>query len=141
MIDRRADADVLPVWPAPASFSIYCTILLIGVYASTCYWNLAPDPEALSSSISFTSNTTLSAVSETISACWCDFNGGALLKPRILLKYVASSNCTVAASKHIKPLPLDDAVKDLTPVRWLSNAVDNLSKGFTESLLGIKVTL
>ena len=121
--------------------SIYCTVLLLGVYASTCYWNLAPASETLLASLSLPKNTTLSAASETISACWCDFNGGALLKPRILLKNVASSNGTVATSQHIKFLPLDEVLINLAPIRWLATAIDNLSKGYTESLLGIKVTL
>lgn len=88
-----------------------------------------------------TSNTTLSTISETVSACWCDFNGGALLKPRILIRGAGGSNCSTVASKQVGTLPLEDAVKDLKAVRWLSNAVDSLSSGFTESLLGIKLTL
>lgn len=121
--------------------SVYCTILLIGVYVSTCYWNLAPAAETISSSISIASNATLSAASERISACWMDFNGGAILKPRMLVKGASSGNCSLSSPYQAEDLPLEAATKDLAVVRWLDNSIDKISKSFTESLLGIKLTL
>ncbi|KAK9896249.1 hypothetical protein P389DRAFT_76700 [Cystobasidium minutum MCA 4210] len=121
---------------------VYCTILLIGVYVSTCYWNLAPaTAESISSSISLASNTTITNASEAISACWMDFNGGALLRPRMLLRNASTSSCSLSNASYTKTLPLEEATKDLAAVRWLSNGIDKISKGFTEDLLGIKLTL
>lgn len=59
----------------------------------------------------------------------------------MLLQNVVARNSSEATTTNVKKLPLDAILQELPVVRSLSNAIDRLSQSFTESLLGIKVTL
>jgi hypothetical protein len=122
-------------------YSIYCSLLLLGVFTSTCYWNLAPATDSLLTSLA-SSGTSSTSIPAFISACWCDFNGGALLQPRKILYSAVNTTSTTNGAIALRTLPFESSALDsLPPIRWLSRAIESASKGFTENLLGVKLSL
>lgn len=131
-------------------YSIYCTLLLIGLFATSCYWDLAP------------ANSLAGSTGETLQRCWCDFNGGHLLASRTF-----GSNFTTTAAGAASAKCADNATaltatietqacnaSSLQPIvkglgeqtkdgvrNWLESTVDKVSQTWTEEYLGFKITL
>lgn len=122
--------------------SIYCTILLVGLLVSTCYWDLTPASLSLSTASTNSTSFSTYASNERISRCWCDLNGGHLLRP---LSFDNSSS--YGSHRHANVNSTANGYTNLqrtaadTFTSWLAEIVQSISKGFTETTLGFKLEL
>jgi hypothetical protein len=105
--------------------SIYCTLLLIGIFFSTSHWDLAPHGSVAAES------------GDAIRRCWADLNGGRLLQMR---SFGHAANLTSISQTSNASAELDGAA-DLRVLQWLGHAVAAVSSGVTEKAFGFRLTL
>ena len=109
--------------------SIYCTLLLIGVFATTCYWDLAP------------SNSLAASTGESLWRCWCDLNAGHLLSAREFGSNYTVSSIGNMTAQNVSALASIQKESENVVASWFAKQVERVSTRVTEEYLGFKVTL